>query len=110
MNIYYDPAKFELEIIHSLDEDNLCYEYNTFLVFLHTPSGRVFYASDSGCSCPTPFEEYNFKGPDDNNLNEVKKGHEMETFASELENWCKDAKISVDVLDKVLTDVRMRVK
>ena len=39
------------------DEPDMCYEYNT-LNFWITEDGRVFSASDSGCSCPTPFEDY----------------------------------------------------
>lgn len=55
-NPYYAPEKLGLEMI-SFQEPGLCYEYNT-LCFWSTGDGRVFSASDSGCSCPTPFEKY----------------------------------------------------
>lgn len=35
----------------------MCYEFNT-LCFWATKDGRVYSACDSGCSCPTPFEDY----------------------------------------------------
>lgn len=56
MNPYYNPSKFNLELL-SFDDPHLSYEYNT-LCFWATPDGRIFTASDSGCSCPTPFEQY----------------------------------------------------
>ena len=56
INPYYDPAKLGLTML-KFDEPDMCYEYNT-LCFWVTESGQVYSASDSGCSCPTPFEEY----------------------------------------------------
>lgn len=55
-NPYYNPDQFDLDLF-SLDEPGLSYEYNT-LCFWATKDGRVFTAQDSGCSCPTPFEDY----------------------------------------------------
>jgi hypothetical protein len=57
MNIYYDHDKLGVKVLE-FDEDDLSYEYNTAL-FVATTDGRVFFVSDSGCSCPTPFEYYN---------------------------------------------------
>lgn len=73
-NVYYDTEDFGFERVDVLDEPNLSYEFNTFLVLKHTASGRVFYAQDSGCSCPTPFEDYYFRVDGesvDTNLDEV---------------------------------------
>ena len=53
-NPYYSPEKLGMDLI-SFDEPGMSYEYNTFL-FVRTPDGRIFSASDAGCSCPTPFE------------------------------------------------------
>lgn len=39
------------------DEPDMYYEYNT-LCFWATSDGRVYTASDYGCSYPTPFEDY----------------------------------------------------
>lgn len=33
------------------------YEFDT-LVFWRTETGEIFMAHDTGCSCPTPFDEY----------------------------------------------------
>jgi hypothetical protein len=56
INPYYDPAKLELEMLE-FDEPDLSYEYDT-LCFWATAAGQIYSASDSGCSCPTPFEDY----------------------------------------------------
>jgi len=70
MNVYYDNIE-GLTKIGELDELDLSYAYNTLLVFRHDATGRVFYAHDAGCSCPSPFEDYNFNSPEDNNLDEI---------------------------------------
>lgn len=55
-NPYYNPEKLELELL-SFDEPNMDYQYNT-LCFWSTKNGLVYSTSDSGCSCPTPFEGF----------------------------------------------------
>lgn len=33
------------------------YSFDLTRVYRHTETGELFYAEDSGCSCPSPFEE-----------------------------------------------------
>lgn len=33
------------------------YQFNMTRVYQHAPTGKLFYAEDSGCSCPSPFED-----------------------------------------------------
>lgn len=40
----------------SVEWDNEPWQFNITAVFHHKPTGALFYASDSGCSCPSPFE------------------------------------------------------
>jgi hypothetical protein len=89
MNIYYDPKNCGLEIVGVLDESGLCYEFNTFLCVQEIASGRVFFCRSSGCSCPTPFEEYHFSNGDDNNLDELKL-ETLEQFINEVNNFPAD--------------------
>ena len=56
-NVSSDPEKYGLEIVGSLDDPDACYSFNILLVWQHA-DGRLFYATDSGCSCPSPFEGY----------------------------------------------------
>lgn len=89
-----------------MDREDLCYEYDTFIVLRHIPSGRLFYANDSGCSCPTPFEDFFFKGPDDTNMIEIRAGHAMDHFKAALEEWGKRAHIPIEKLDSTILTVR----
>lgn len=55
------PVADQFSLVGELEEPGLCYEFNTLQVVKHDPSGRLFYAQSSGCSCPTPFEEFFFE-------------------------------------------------
>jgi len=55
-NVYYDPQKFGLEIVDTL-EANLSYEFDMFVVW-KDERNKLYWASDTGCSCPTPFDSY----------------------------------------------------
>lgn len=92
MNIYYDVNhrlvnEDGLIQLGELDEADLSYEFNMLCVVKHEPTGRIFYATDAGCSCPIPFESYYFKGPDDTNLVEIKFGDSWESFQREVEDF-----------------------
>lgn len=52
---YYQPEHFKLTFLGSLDEPNMSYEFHILQVWIHE-SGKMYYAEDSGCSCPSPFE------------------------------------------------------
>ena len=54
VNPYYDPQKLGLKIVGEID----CgggYEFDKFVVW-EKADGSKWYATDSGCSCPSPFE------------------------------------------------------
>ena len=55
-NLYSAPQKWALIIVGTLEE-GLSYEFNMFVVWKNM-RGEFFYAGDSGCSCPSPFEDY----------------------------------------------------
>jgi hypothetical protein len=57
VNPHYQPEKLGIIEIFEVQDDDLCYDFNILLFFVHS-DGRVFSANDSGCSCPTPFEAY----------------------------------------------------
>lgn len=56
-NPYYNPETFGLKIVQQLDEADLSYEFNMLAVWKNKKN-EFFYAQDSGCSCPSPFEDY----------------------------------------------------
>lgn len=61
-NPYYNPEKCGLEII-KVEGGYHDYEYDTEVWFRDVESNAIYYAHDSGCSCPIPFE--NFKSLND---------------------------------------------
>lgn len=57
-----------LEFVGELDEPNMSYEFHCLGVWKHKPDGELYWAEDSGCSCPSPYENHYFRGPSDTNL------------------------------------------
>lgn len=57
-NVYYNPEHFGLEIVAEIEYSSGCYEFDTRVVWKQKSSRKCFTARDSGCSCPTPFEDY----------------------------------------------------
>lgn len=55
-NPYDSPDKFGLEIVRVYDEPDLSYEFNMVVVWRDKKTGKEYWAADSGCSCPSPFE------------------------------------------------------
>jgi hypothetical protein len=60
-NIQYNPEKCGLELIADLETAG-GYEFCTTLVLLDKATGEILIAQDSGCSCPTPFEDFTSTG------------------------------------------------
>lgn len=104
-NIYYDPEKCGLEIVGVLDEDDLSYEFNTLIVLRATESKKLYWAQSSGCSCPTPFEEYSYVSDIEHNLSELNR-ESLETFVNEVRNF----PVSMDERQKLITSVRRRLR
>jgi hypothetical protein len=57
VNIYYDPEKFGLTTVGEIDWSDGCYQFDLTVVWKRDFDGRFVYAEDSGCSCPSPFED-----------------------------------------------------
>jgi hypothetical protein len=56
-DVYYNPEAYGLRIVAELDEPNLSYEFCMLVVWMDE-HGEAYFAQDSGCSCPSPFENY----------------------------------------------------
>lgn len=59
-NPYYNAADHDppLEVIHAFDAYEPSWDFDIFLVVREISTGKVYVANDSGCSCPTPFEDH----------------------------------------------------
>lgn len=54
-DVYYQPEKFGLKIIADVEWDHEDYQFNMTVVW-QDEDGNFYMADDSGCSCPSPFE------------------------------------------------------
>lgn len=57
-NVYYYPEKSGMEIVTQLELSEPCYSFDTQVVWRVKGKKKLYTAHDSGCSCPTPFEDY----------------------------------------------------
>lgn len=57
-NAYYEPEKIGLAIVAEIEYTDGCYQFDTRVIWRHVETGKLYTARDSGCSCPTPFENY----------------------------------------------------
>jgi hypothetical protein len=57
-DVYFQPEKFDLKPIGELEISEPDWSFDTVVAWIHTPTGDVYWAHDSGCSCPSPFEDY----------------------------------------------------
>lgn len=55
-NPYYSPEKCGLRILEVTEEPGLCYEFDMVVLWQDKETGKRYWARDSGCSCPCPFE------------------------------------------------------
>jgi hypothetical protein len=53
---YYSPEKFGLRTIGEVQWGEACYSFDLTVVWQDVTTGALYYADDSGCSCPSPFE------------------------------------------------------
>lgn len=56
-NLYYNPEAHGLKIVDSIDFSSGSYEFDTRVIWTNG-KGVYYTARDSGCSCPSPFEDY----------------------------------------------------
>jgi hypothetical protein len=61
-NPYYSPEKSGLEILDTVDQSRV-YEFDIFCVWRNLATGELYWDTDSGCSCPTPFDDVELSGP-----------------------------------------------
>ena len=57
MNLYYDDNALGLEKVGEFDISEPDYSFDIFAVWRDPITGDFYTATDSGCSCPSPFED-----------------------------------------------------
>jgi hypothetical protein len=76
-NVYYSPEKCGVTVVGSVEADR-SYEFDIVLV-VQDKQERLWAAHDSGCSCPTPFD--NFTGFSD--LTPIRTMFDFERFMAD---------------------------
>jgi hypothetical protein len=57
-NVYDNPEKYGLETVGEVEWDDESYAFNITAIWRDPQDGQLYLASDSGCSCPSPFEDF----------------------------------------------------
>lgn len=58
LDVYSSPERVGLEVVGEVSFDDDSYQFDLGVVWWHPERRVFFYAEDSGCSCPSPFEDY----------------------------------------------------
>ena|SRR3990167_3902905 len=57
-NVYFSPEEFGLVVVVEAEGNAEGYGFDLTVVWKEVKSGKLYWAHDSGCSCPSPFEDY----------------------------------------------------
>lgn len=57
-NPYYHPEALGLTTVAEVEYSDGCWQFDTRVVWRHDATGALYTKRDSGCSCPSPFEDY----------------------------------------------------
>ena len=57
-NPFYNPSACGLKMVDTLSFTDEAYQFDYLVVWKSLSDGKIYYARDSGCSCPTPFEDF----------------------------------------------------
>jgi hypothetical protein len=77
-NVYYHPEHYGLSVVGEVFDPNMGWEFDIFAVWKDS-NDRYYWADDSGCSCPSPFENYN-------SLDELTSGTKRDAL-NDLKVW-----------------------
>ena len=100
-DIYYSPESYGLEVFKVLNEPNMSYEFNMFVIWVDRKERKLFYGTDSGCSCPSPFEGVQ-------SIQELFELKDLKAFEDELHSW-GDSFLDAQEISSVIDEVRVAI-
>lgn len=101
-NIYYQPEAYGLTVVGEIEMYDMGYGFDTTVLW-RNEAGKYFWAHDSGCSCPVPFEECNLSNMSSGTVKEFK------SFAkAQIEDWWDESR--VNNFDRQLQDIILKTK
>lgn len=94
-NPYYSPERCGLEIFESIDTAG-SYEFDMFVVWKKLDDNTLWWDTDSGCSCPSPFDDH---------------GHDLKPITEETWHGFKEAlKNHYNITKSDINDITRKVK
>lgn len=78
-DLYNQPEQFGLTPIGELNDPDASWSFNDFVVWKHE-DGSYYFGEDSGCSCPSPFEDYT-------SLEKASKMESIEQFEAAVKDY-----------------------
>lgn len=63
-NVYYDPEHFGLVKVTEFERSEPSWSFDTFVIWYSAETDTYYWGSDSGCSCPSPFEDFSYNETD----------------------------------------------
>lgn len=92
-DLYNQPEKFGIKTVGEVEWDDESYQFNITAVWQSKEDHKMFYwAHDSGCSCPSPFEGYTCLEGD--SYDEVFKGTKHEVIQALLDELDRVKKVN----------------
>lgn len=91
-DVYMQPEHFGLETVGTVSWDDEPYQFDLTIV-LRDRDGRLYWASDSGCSCPSPFEDFT-------SIEDLRTGTVYQLI-QELTDRCEGMEKVVDLLARI---------
>lgn len=105
--IYFQPEKYGLTPLGDIDPYDEPYEFN-MVAFWQNEAGDVLWACDSGCSCPSPFEDTRVE-----DLNVVTSWQQATKEILEYFDYGRYAsesdKVAKDKVQAYISDIRRKV-
>lgn len=81
-NPYYSPGASGLAIVGDLDAGG-GYDFDMLVVWQRIEDGALFWSTDSGCSCPSPFEDVN-------SVDDLTSISDPREFSREARAWLRE--------------------
>lgn len=100
---YSSPEQHGLTSVGELYDPELSYEFSILAVWRRVEDGALFWAADSGCSCPSPFEWAE-------GLADLKPVHDVAEFVREVRAWAQGQSIQRDAVERLVRKVRRLAK
>lgn len=106
-NVYDQPEKYGLIILAEIGDEAASYDFDDVVVWREDATGKLYWANDSGCSCPSPFENYGSV----EDLTELRDVRELQRhFDSEPDYVKRDAAAKQEMYRKVRDALREKVR